>query len=89
MVAGRDADPLGRSQRLQPVMRGVELGLEPDVDEVAGHRGDVGVLLAHVVHELDQPVAGQRPLALDLPVQVAGDPLVHQLPRPHGGMGAR
>ena len=68
-------------------MSGIDLGFEPDIDKVAGDDGHVGALLAHMVDEFHQPVAREIALALDLPVQVAGDPLVHQVPRPDGRHG--
>ena len=82
VVAGGDADLLGRADGFEPVVSGVDLGIERQVHQVAGDHGEIRVLLAHVAHQLGQAVARHGMLALDLPVEEAGDPLVHQIARP-------
>ena len=73
VVAGNDAHPLRRAQRLQPAGGGGELAGKRDVDQVAGHRdvvgGDLGEIAGErVEHALavdEDPAAAPRPVAED------------------------
>ena len=77
----------GLAERLEPVVRGVDLGVERQVHHVAGNNGEVWILLTHVAHEAGQTIAIEGPFALDLPVQIAGNPLAEQFAGANRGQG--
>ncbi len=57
MIAGGDADGLGRPDGLEPVVGRIDLGFEAEIDQIARHRSDIGMLLAHVADEIGKAFA--------------------------------
>jgi len=78
VVAWNHRDVLWRSQLAQPDRRLDELRRQRDVDQIAGDRDVVRLLLAQIRHQRVEHFAAMDAVAASLPGNVAQDPLVEQ-----------
>ena len=81
VVAGNDGNVMRRPEGLQPSPCGDDLAGQADVHQVAGDGDMIGLVRHQIVEEVAQYWPGQRVHPAPTPVDVADDPLGHQLER--------
>src|SRR5437867_1016957 len=81
VVAGHDGDILRLAKPRKERARGRELGREREIDEIAGDRDVVDGLRLEVGHDAIEYGGAVEVPAPFLPVDVAADPLAHELER--------
>ena len=71
MIAGNDSDLLRRADAFEPGLRGLELRLQRQIDEIAGDRDVVRPLRLHVGDQRIQHLAAVIFVAVAGPVEIA------------------
>ena len=75
MIAGHNRHIMRIAKQFQPLPGHIDLDVERQVDEVAGHRDMVRARRLDVAHDgVDDAVVQELP-AVAVPVDIAGDPL--------------
>jgi hypothetical protein len=73
MKGRHDRNVIRIAEAFQPVQRGVDLDIEPDIDQVAGHRQMIVIDGAEVVDQRAQGLWPARRTSAAAPVDVAED----------------
>jgi hypothetical protein len=89
VIAGNGRDPIRRSDAPQPCQRWRKLGLECEVDEIAGERDVIGDLRLHVRHQRVEHVAAMIFVPVARPVQIAERALSGELGKPGSRQGCQ
>ena len=67
------------AEQFQPLPGHVDLDVERQIDEVAGHRDVVGSRCLHVANDRVDDAVMQELAAVAMPVDIAGDPLGYEI----------